>query len=484
MKRYWVPLLLAASMARPVCATESPVFGTLEFDGTTYKVLPRLSTEIDGNRTFLGAPISGTKRWSFDWIGGQPAFATKRFECRADDKPRNCFDNKQLSLPACSQFTGLETEFIKVSATKSGYGDTPEERGAPSAWSKLSTKEKVGAVVFGPPVAVGGAIGAGAAVVLMSPILAVNAIANHECVGWKTKWVEFDHDEFSKKVASGLEQMGMSERATRANAAVKYARFDDAVNSHAQEARSKITDEQSDLSLRNASLKAFIIKWGDAKLLPRLSSDEVQKGRWIPEAQEHELHADYEEALSSAKARATVFYEAEATRWTVAAKQDQHALTDLAHQLATDKIRGGMSLEAWPAFINELNQLSLPGEVVAAATSAQKRAQKEMRDQEARLEAERLAWEKAEAEAARRRDIQERKERAALERVATAFRKTLRFGAHTNCGPVLEVRPPLVKVASPVSGYGNEHWLEIASVYPEGHGCQFVNGHYVPPYSN
>lgn len=61
------------------------------------------------------------------------------------------------------------------------------------------------------------------------------------------------------------------------------------------------------------------------------------------------------------------------------------------------------------------------------------------------------------------------------------FRKEIKEGEETNCGPVIEVKSALVKVYSPVSGYGNEHWVKRQEVFPEGYGCRFVNGHYQIP---
>ena len=62
-----------------------------------------------------------------------------------------------------------------------------------------------------------------------------------------------------------------------------------------------------------------------------------------------------------------------------------------------------------------------------------------------------------------------------------AFRKTLRVGVKTNCGPVLEMREDLVKVYFPLAGYGNEHWLDRNTVFPASDDCEFRDGRYLPP---
>lgn len=81
----------------------------------------------------------------------------------------------------------------------------------------------------------------------------------------------------------------------------------------------------------------------------------------------------------------------------------------------------------------------------------------------------------------RNREVLERERMEGAVRVVSAFQKSVRVGEETNCGPVLEVKPPLVKIYSPVKDYGNEHWLRLDTVFPPSYGCQFVNGKYRPP---
>jgi hypothetical protein len=58
------------------------------------------------------------------------------------------------------------------------------------------------------------------------------------------------------------------------------------------------------------------------------------------------------------------------------------------------------------------------------------------------------------------------------------FRKSLRQDDETNCGPVIEIRGRLVKIAYPVENYGNEHWVRRDEILPPGYACRFVNGQY------
>lgn len=59
-----------------------------------------------------------------------------------------------------------------------------------------------------------------------------------------------------------------------------------------------------------------------------------------------------------------------------------------------------------------------------------------------------------------------------------SFRKSLAEGGETNCGPVIEAKGKLVKVAVAVSGYGSEHWIRRDEIFPSGYGCRFFNGQY------
>jgi len=61
-----------------------------------------------------------------------------------------------------------------------------------------------------------------------------------------------------------------------------------------------------------------------------------------------------------------------------------------------------------------------------------------------------------------------------------AFRKSLREGDDTNCGPVIEVKGKLVKVAFALANFGNEHWIKRDQILSPGYDCRFVNGQYQP----
>ena len=62
-----------------------------------------------------------------------------------------------------------------------------------------------------------------------------------------------------------------------------------------------------------------------------------------------------------------------------------------------------------------------------------------------------------------------------------AFRTSIKDGSETNCGPVIEVKGKLLKVAYAIENYGNEHWIRREEVFPPEYGCRFFNGNYVSP---
>ena len=83
----------------------------------------------------------------------------------------------------------------------------------------------------------------------------------------------------------------------------------------------------------------------------------------------------------------------------------------------------------------------------------------------------------AEEERAKTVAVQQAKERKQI----AAFRKSISEGDETNCGPAIEVKGKLVKIAFAVANYGNEHWIRRDQIFPSGYGCRFVNGQYQMP---
>lgn len=97
-----------------------------------------------------------------------------------------------------------------------------------------------------------------------------------------------------------------------------------------------------------------------------------------------------------------------------------------------------------------------------------------------------------EAEDTAKQEMLRAKEEARQEKIAAAerakkikqlyaFRKSLTEGDETNCGPVIESKGKLVKIAFAVANYGNEHWVRRDEIFPPDYGCRFVNGQYQMP---
>jgi hypothetical protein len=91
----------------------------------------------------------------------------------------------------------------------------------------------------------------------------------------------------------------------------------------------------------------------------------------------------------------------------------------------------------------------------------------------------------AERKRAQEEAIAERKraqeEAAAIKREQqrlAQWRKTLQIGDDTHCGPIIEVRRPMFKVAliAQIQGFGSESWLKEAELFTPEYGCRNVNG--------
>lgn len=71
----------------------------------------------------------------------------------------------------------------------------------------------------------------------------------------------------------------------------------------------------------------------------------------------------------------------------------------------------------------------------------------------------------------------ERQRQAEAKRIQT-WRNNLRVGSDTFCGPVIEIRQPMIKIAvnAQVQGFSNEAWLKAPDMFPPEYGCRNVNG--------
>lgn len=124
-------------------------------------------------------------------------------------------------------------------------------------------------------------------------------------------------------------------------------------------------------------------------------------------------------------------------------------------------------------------------EEAAAATeliAAEKRAQNQKRIDQERIEEQRRIADAVEKEQLRIADVADESQRN-RERVTVEFRKKIVIGSDTHCGPVINVRGPMVQLAvnAPLSGFSAEPWLKIQDVYPASvAGCRNTNGQLQP----
>lgn len=149
---------------------------------------------------------------------------------------------------------------------------------------------------------------------------------------------------------------------------------------------------------------------------------------------------------------------------------DKHTTID-GYQNYIDKYQGNDSCNLIPQAKVNL--------AVLIAQEKRRKIQEEM-DLTERAKAEAVAeMERVRTEVARQAKEAERQAKEL--KLITAFRKSIADGDETNCGPVIVVKGKLVKVASAVANYGNEHWIRRDQIFPAGYGCRFVNGQYQMP---
>jgi hypothetical protein len=107
--------------------------------------------------------------------------------------------------------------------------------------------------------------------------------------------------------------------------------------------------------------------------------------------------------------------------------------------------------------------------------TANKKLSEVVKAEEAERKRQASLREAEERKAAKRQADEEKAKQAKLD----AWRKGLKVGDDTFCGPVIEVRLPMVKIAvnAPLQGYPSEAWLKLYEVYPNWMaGCHNVNG--------
>lgn len=82
------------------------------------------------------------------------------------------------------------------------------------------------------------------------------------------------------------------------------------------------------------------------------------------------------------------------------------------------------------------------------------------------------------------REINEIKEKQKIESANLKKWRERKFiiGDETFCGPIIEIRSPMIKLAvnAQLQGFGNEAWIKISDAFPPEYGCKNLNGRLSP----
>jgi hypothetical protein len=145
------------------------------------------------------------------------------------------------------------------------------------------------------------------------------------------------------------------------------------------------------------------------------------------------------------------------------------------------QFRNAQSLSDWTAFLRTAARADPDGlipEVNSRLATLEKEAMERKEAEVARLELERQE---------RAKRLQEQKkldeaEAARAELARQAWVKQLKIGDETFCGPVIEVRQPMIKIAvsAQLAGFASEAWLRDREVFMPMEGCSNVNGRLQP----
>lgn len=138
------------------------------------------------------------------------------------------------------------------------------------------------------------------------------------------------------------------------------------------------------------------------------------------------------------------------------------------------RFEGAKTIADWERFINTAS-FADPDDLVPVAQQrlTTLRQEEAMRQQRAAVE-ERERREQAEA-ARRQRQVDEEVQRL-------SWVKKLKVGDDTFCGPVIELRPPMIRIAvrAQLQGFSSEQWLREDEVHLPGRGCLNRNGRLTP----
>lgn len=402
-------------------ASATNLYAVLEPDGNSYRLRNTFTTSPDQTDHF-GLQHGA---WALHSDDLTPAFPTYRIKCASDTS-------------SCDGYKDLEAKFVHLNTFKSGYGDTPAERKAEEKPASEKFKSAAGTAAAGVLLA--------PAVIVSSPLilfgLAMKAKDPH-------KWAEFDHGAFDQAVEDAVKKVGFATR-------------DDWTNNL------KVINE----------IVARMTRYEDTAY--RAACDQATQDR---KAVAPYAHVGI--ATNSHGHRITRF-----VLPPIPIRADAIDETTITNQIS--RYYAAQTTEYAAMVKSEVERLKPSYEAKLAEIAEEERLTKlraAEQERQAKLRAaeeERLAKRQA-AEVERLAKIEEkiRKERERKELASLAqFRSKLEIGADTHCGPIIEIKGPMIKVAVnvPLSGYGTEAWLKRGEIYTPAYGCHNLNGKLSPLY--
>lgn len=430
----------------------SHYYGSIIWDGNKYKLSPSLYTERDAG--YLSKNTN--TEWRFDLLTLDPAFRTKRWECQ-----------KSPSNNSCEPWEGKEDEFIYVNFTSSDYGDTPSVQAEKRLKAQKEAEEGItagdvaagaGLALISPFLAIGAAAGAATAAVVVVPGFAISAVVAPDDTFTRNNWVEFHHGEFNEAV---VEAIVTSSFGTQEALVTKVAALD-AQRVALEELKEREVEEVKALRTK---IKKPLRKFYD----------------FSPEVPTYEINDYQASGRYSLLASADDFYHENASKITDFYTQEKRDLevyyTDIEKEaIAQYKSR---QREAYDAADSEQSLVSFIDKyqandmlaLVAPAKAKLSEVRAQQQKQRAREERERLAREKA-------RQEQQRKEQKAL----LVWRNSVKPGDDTFCGPIIEIKGPMVRIAlnAKLPGYSSDSWLKKSELFPAHKGCVNRNGNLSP----
>lgn len=365
--KQWLALL-GALVVGPVSAqpeTERPAYVQLQRDGDSPRLLPLLSRAAP--RLDYPDVRAGEARWPVAWQDLQPAFDTRRFECRNPERPPHCLRPAQVELPRCDAIAAGEAEFVRQSLTPSGYGATPAERGQRGAW--MARPDDPLSVAGAPLVAAVAEVPQAARRLFEGLGRTVSQLNQPECLGWHTRWVEFDHWAFDAALRRALAQQGWADAAMRREAVLALQRLEQGRAEAEQAAAAALQQLELDASQR-AALWLPLLRRPDGTPLP---PPEPPLPAPLPEAAPplalsllDRPDAALAQALQAERERLDRQHQA----WVAHVEAALRALSDAARSATQQRLEAARSRAAVEAELPALNALGDAGTVLRAIALA------------------------------------------------------------------------------------------------------------------